>query len=157
MWLGVRDGMAHAVSKGFTFQMYLPEQHQIEATIAYLSSLTSQPSPWLELDGKLTASAERGKEIFNSEQTACIKCHTGELLTDRKCYVVGTRVDPDRNDLFDTPSLIEIYRTAPYLHDGSAATLREVLVEKNREDKHGKTSHLTPCQIDDLTEYLKSL
>ena len=60
-------------------------------------------------------------------------------------------------DTFDTPTLVEIWRTAPYLHDGSAATLREVLTVKNSNDQHGKTSQLTQQQIDDLAEYLLSL
>jgi cytochrome c peroxidase len=58
---------------------------------------------------------------------------------------------------FDTPTLLGIYRTAPYLHHGKAATLREVLVECNREDKHGHTSQLKSNEIDDLVEFLKSL
>jgi cytochrome c peroxidase len=50
-----------------------------------------------------------------------------------------------------------VYRTAPYLHDGSARTLRDVLTTCNKQDKHGKTSHLKANEIDDLVEFLKSL
>ena len=57
----------------------------------------------------------------------------------------------------DTPTLIEIWRTAPYLHDGSAATLRDVLTTGNPGDRHGKTSHLKAAQLDDLVAYLLSL
>ena len=38
-----------------------------------------------------------------------------------------------------------------------AKTLREVLTVCNKEDRHGKTSHLQPAEIDDLVEFLKSL
>ncbi|MCZ7640996.1 MAG: hypothetical protein M5U12_36045 [Verrucomicrobia bacterium] len=55
------------------------------------------------------------------------------------------------------PTLIELWRTAPYLHDGSAATLREILTSRNVADQHGKTSHLNDDQIRDLVEYLLSL
>ena len=58
---------------------------------------------------------------------------------------------------FDTPTLLGVYRTAPYLHHGKAETLREVLVEQNRGDRHGRTSHLGPAELDDLVEFLKSL
>ena len=58
---------------------------------------------------------------------------------------------------YDTPTLLGIYRTAPYLHDGSAKTLRDVLTTQNKEDKHGKTSHLKANEIDDMVEFLKSL
>jgi cytochrome c peroxidase len=70
---------------------------------------------------------------------------------------VGTRGARDKSSSFDTPALIEAWRTSPFLHDGSAATLREVIVEKNKEDKHGKTSHLNEEQVDDLVAYLLSL
>jgi cytochrome c peroxidase len=58
---------------------------------------------------------------------------------------------------FDTPSLIGVYRSAPYLHDGRAESLRDVLTTHNPDDRHGRTSHLTPAQLDDLVEFLKSL
>jgi len=156
MWRGVREDMDYAVGKGFTFLMRQPDPEQVEATIAYLHSLRPQPSPHLN-NGKLSASAKRGKRLFDSQQTSCSKCHSGELLTDQKIHNVGTRERLDKSDMFDTPSLIEIYRTGPYMHDGSAATLLEVLVEKNKNDKHGKTSHLTSEQLNDMVEYLKSL
>jgi hypothetical protein len=63
----------------------------------------------------------------------------------------------DQSDLFDTPSLIELWRTAPYLHDGGAADLRELLIDRNPKNRHGRTSHLSSQEIDDLIEYLLSL
>ncbi len=56
-----------------------------------------------------------------------------------------------------TPTLIEVWRSGPYLHDGSAISVREVLTSRNRDNKHGRTTHLTPQQIDDLVEYVLSL
>jgi len=43
------------------------------------------------------------------------------------------------------------------LHDGSAATMREVLTTRNRQDMHGSTSSLTDREVDDLCEYVLSL
>ncbi|MBN1854674.1 MAG: c-type cytochrome [Pirellulales bacterium] len=157
MWRGVREDMIHAIQKGFFFQMRQPEPGDVEAVGVYLRSLVPEPSPYLDPNGNLTASAERGKGIFLSETTQCAKCHTGPLLTDQKQHDVGTRGLIDQAAIFDTPSLIEIYRTAPYLHDGSAASLQEVLVDKNRTDAHGKTCHLNQEQIEDLIQYLLSL
>jgi cytochrome c peroxidase len=57
---------------------------------------------------------------------------------------------------YDTPTLLGVYRTAPYLHHGQAATLKDVLAN-NPSDRHGTTSHLTSTQMDDLIEFLKSL
>ena len=58
---------------------------------------------------------------------------------------------------YDTPSLLGAYRTAPYLHHGRAATLKDVLTTCNADDRHGKTSHLSEQQLDDLVEFLKAL
>ena len=70
---------------------------------------------------------------------------------------MGTRSALDRSGAFDTPTCVELWRTGPYLHDGSAVTLKEVLTTKNPDDKHGKTSHLSEEEIDALVEYLLSL
>jgi cytochrome c peroxidase len=74
-------------------------------------------------------------------------------------YDVGTQSNRDfeQHSTFDTPTLIEMYRTGPYLHDGRAATLREVLTVFNPEDRHGKTSHLTDAEIDYLVAFMMSL
>ena len=61
------------------------------------------------------------------------------------------------SDRFYTPALVELWRTAPYLHDGSAITLRQMLKEKNSGDLHGRTSDLKQHELEDLIEYLLSL
>jgi cytochrome c peroxidase len=70
---------------------------------------------------------------------------------------VGTRVESDLAEEFDTPSLIELWRTAPYLHHGRAQTLRQVLSWYNASDRHGGTAHLTDEELDALAAYLRSL
>ena len=86
------------------------------------------------------------------------ECHPPPFFTNLKAYDVGTRGPLDGStDEFDTPALIELWRTAPYLHDGSVATLRDLLTLANHDDRHGNTSHLSTDQIHDLCEYLLSL
>jgi YVTN family beta-propeller protein len=123
-------------------------------------------SPHIAAPGKLTPAAERGKALFFSKETACASCHSGPYYSDStltkpyKLHDVGTGNDDPSERMgpkYDTPSLIGIYRTAPYLHHGKAKTLHEVLTRENKGDKHGKTSHLQPAQIDDLVEFLRSL
>jgi cytochrome c peroxidase len=58
---------------------------------------------------------------------------------------------------FDTPTLKEIWRTAPYLYNGSAVTMKEVLTKFNKNDKHGKTSQMSEQEIEALAEYVLSL
>ena len=67
--------------------------------------------------------------------------------------------DPSENmgPKYDTPTLLGVYKTAPYLHHGKAATLRDVVTTRNNADRHGKTSHLSGGEVDDLVEFLKAL
>ena len=58
---------------------------------------------------------------------------------------------------YDTPTLLGVYRTTPYLHHGKAPTLEDVLTKHNTDDRHGKTSHLSSEQTADLVVFLKSL
>lgn len=109
--------------------------------------------------------AKRGRAAF--EKAECSKCHKGELLTDNSNQDVGTlnlkstNMNQRDNGLvvakgFNVPSLKGIARSAPYLHDGSEATL-EVRVFANQNDKHGFTSRLSEGEKQDLVAYLKSL
>jgi len=156
---GVRADMETATAAGFLHILFKEaSEDDVKAVQAYLRSLAPIPSPWL-VDGgkKLSAKARRGKAVFEDERSKCKLCHPGPLFTNLDAYNVGTRVDTDRTGTFDTPTLVELWQGAPYLHHGRAATLREVLTKFNPGDKHGRTSHLSPDDIDALIEYLRSL
>jgi DNA-binding beta-propeller fold protein YncE len=153
----VRADMETATASGFRYiQFHQAPEADLDDVRAYLRSLTAEPSPWL-VAGKLSPLALRGKTIFESEKSKCSLCHPGPLFTNLEAYNVGTQIDTDRTGLFDTPTLIEQWRSTPYLHHGRAATLREVLTKFNLRDRHGRTSHLSPEELDALVEYLKSL
>ncbi len=158
MWTGVREDARAAVRAGLKYILYTSRPPaDAQALDAYLDSLRPIPSPHL-VRGQLSAAAQRGQKIFASEKAACVQCHSGEYFTDLKPHDVATAGAFDLPaEAFDTPTLIELWRTAPYLHDGSAATMREVLTTRNADNRHGDTRHLTPQQIDDLAEYLLSL
>ncbi len=104
----------------------------------------------------LTQAEQRGKAIFESPQTQCSTCHPAPLYTDLQVHDVGTADAPDEwfGPLIDTPTLRFLYGSAPYLHDGSAATLYDVLTTANPDDEHGITYHLTEEEIRDLVAYL---
>jgi hypothetical protein len=59
--------------------------------------------------------------------------------------------------LFDTPSLVEVWPTAPYLNDDRATSIKEVLIKYSKNDKHGITSVLSEEQIDLPVEYINSI
>ena len=154
---GVRATMEVGSAAGFRhIQFRKVEQDVLDSVYAYLRSIEPVDSPYLE-GGKLSAAAERGKKLFNDDGVGCAMCHPAGLLTDLQMYDVGTRGPLDRVDEFDTPTLRELWRTGPFLHDGSAATLDEVLTKFNKKDKHGVTSKLSAQQIADLVAYLLSL
>ncbi len=88
------------------------------------------------------------------EQAGCSHCHDGPHYTTLGKHNVGTAAEDDDRTEFDTPTLIEVWRTAPYLHDGRAVTVKEVITTFNPDNKHGRTSDLSGIEIDDLVEYV---
>jgi len=90
-----------------------------------------------------------GREIFMSETAACSTCHTGEQFTDSEMHRV-------RGLDVRTPTLRGIAATAPYFHNGSSSTLREVL-ERSRDGSMGNTRDLSEAQMQALEAYLTSL
>jgi len=152
MITGVRDRAETAVRAGIKHIQFAvcPEQDAV-AIDEYLKSLQPVPSPYL-VNGKLSKAGRRGRRIF--KKAGCADCHSGPLYTDLQKYDVGTGRDMEKNQLFDTPTLVEVWRTAPYLYNGQAATITEVLTTYNGDDKHGITSNLTENEINDLAEFV---
>jgi mono/diheme cytochrome c family protein len=155
---GVRGTAEKAVRSGLRNILFaLRPEAEASAIDEYLKALRPVPSPYLVGDA-LSETARRGQRLFEDPNVGCITCHPAPLFTDQKSYAVGTGNRTDRRgDCFDTPTLVECWRTAPYLHDGSAPTLEEVLTARNPKDEHGRTSHLTPADIQDLAAYVRSL
>jgi YVTN family beta-propeller protein len=137
----------------------------LDALAIYCNSFDFRLSPHAPAPGKLTPAAEHGKALFFSKAVGCATCHGGPYYTDSslktmKRHNVGTGGDDPSEKMgpeYDTPTLLGVYRTAPYLHHGKAATLRDVLTTCNKGDRHGRTSHLKAGEIDDLVEFLRSL
>ncbi|NVJ60993.1 MAG: PKD domain-containing protein [Gammaproteobacteria bacterium] len=136
---------------------------ELDALASYVSSLgatTIPRSPFRENNGSLTASAVQGKQIFI--ESGCHGCHGGESFTNsetNQLFDVGTLKDSSGNRLgdeltgLDTPTLRGVWKTAPYLHDGSASTLLEV-INLNSNDDHGVTAHLSVQDKERLVDYL---
>ena len=138
----------------------------LDALAAYADSHDFSLSPHSK--GGLSDAAKRGRTIFFSEKANCASCHSGPFLTDSKPlspdklirHDVGTGNDDPGEKMgpaYDTPTLLGLYRTGPWLHHGKATTLAEVFTKNNPNDKHGVTSHLKENDISDLVEFLKAL
>ncbi|HLK10743.1 MAG TPA: cytochrome-c peroxidase [Candidatus Binatia bacterium] len=125
----------------------------------------------------LSPAAVRGAALFDGKAN-CRTCHTGFNFTDESYHNLGvgmsgpkpdlgryvvTKVDTDRG-AFKTPTLRNVIQTAPYMHDGSESTLREVVEFYNRGgnknpwlSKEIKPLGLAPRDVDDLVAFLESL
>jgi YVTN family beta-propeller protein len=154
---GVRGDAETAVRAGIRhIQFAVRPEEDAQAIDAYLMALEPLKSPYL-VDGKLSEAAQRGKKLFESEEVGCAQCHPAPLYTDLQLHDVGSRGPFDRRDTFDTPTLIEVWRTAPYMHDGRYVEMKEVFVEGKHGDVLGDIEGLTDQQINDLVEYVLSL
>jgi hypothetical protein len=98
------------------------------------------------------AQRARGEAIFRSATAACATCHAGEHMTNNQTLDVGTR------GAFQVPSLEGLAGRAPYMHDGCATSLRVRFTNATcgGGDRHGRTSHLSTAQLDDLVAWLES-
>lgn len=94
----------------------------LDVLTGYLLSLRP-PQAVSQTDAALI---ERGAEIFTTLE--CAACHVGTAGTNLEAYDVGTGLSAleQRGTTYDTPSLRWLWLSAPYFHDGSAATLRQV-------------------------------
>lgn len=102
-----------------------------KAVAAFERSLIATETPldrYLRGDTKaLDASQQRGLQVF--KDAGCIQCHGGPMLSDFKLHFIGvTDAIPGGRSEFRTPSLRNLRRTAPYMHNGSLRTLEDVLV-----------------------------
>lgn len=155
MSLGIRDTAEVAVRSGIKYIQFAVRPEQDAADIdVYLKGLAPIPSPYL-VRGKLSDSAKRGKKVF--ESAGCATCHSGDLFTGLATFDLGLGKGMDSGKKFVTSTLLEIWRTAPYLYDGRAATVEEIFTRFNADNKHGATSKLSKGQLADLVEYVLSL
>ena len=148
-WEGDRETVAidaMRTSQGLMGGRGLTENETF-AIEAFIDSTRDVDSP---LKGEENDAVERGRAIFNRTDVGCANCHSGERYTNNQSY-----------SMFDMPvvktrSLVGVAGSPPYLHDGSAATLEEVL-ERSKTGAMGYTGSLSDREHADLAAFLKSL
>lgn len=146
---GIRANAEVAVRAGFNFIQFSEiSEEEALCVDAYLKALKPVPSPFL-VDGQLSKSAKEGREVF--EKLKCGECHSGPYFTDMKMHRIGENIEFEKG--WDTPTLREVWRTAPYLFDGRAATMHDVF----EKEKHGITKKVSQKEINVLVEYINSL
>ena len=154
-WAGKRPaagGPDGSVRAGIISELFTSPTEVIAVTLdTLLMKLKPVASPRL-VKGRLSAAALRGRALYVS--IGCATCHPAPLYTDMKFYNAGV-VDPfDANTQWDTPSLIEAWRTNPYGHLGSYDSLTEII----RLPVHSPgAAKLSTQDLSDLVEYISSL
>jgi mono/diheme cytochrome c family protein len=119
--------------------------HETDALAAYLEATPSPRAPTRD-----AAQVARGKQLFDAE--GCKSCHDGPAYTDRERHKFTGSLPKS-----DTPSLVGLAASAPYFHDGSAATLEALLRDRGAVHGMADTARLSDPQIVDLTAYLETL
>jgi len=137
---------------------------ELDDLVTYLESI---PLPAQRTDVTSSDAIERGRLIFDRKRTntgepiprglRCVTCHRPPLFTDRLLRDVASKADSDTRASFDTPHLLDIRSSAPYLHDGRAWSLEELWTVYNPDDTHGMTNDLSKVELNDLVLYLRSL
>lgn len=135
----------------------------LDALAAFTETLnTFSVSPHRSTTGRLTAAAVRGRAVF--KKLNCASCHSGEQFTDSprmRFHDIGT-VDVNTGNRLglplpagglDTPTLRGLWHGAPYLHNGSAPSLREAVLS-HRALTGNVAVVATAAEIDDLVNYL---
>jgi cytochrome c peroxidase len=174
---GYREGFKEAFgTEDFTIEQVA------EAIASFERTVVSGNSPFDKFESggdekAISESAKRGLDIFR-DKGRCSECHAGFNFTDEKFHNTGVGMDKPNPDLgryeitkkeedkgaFKTPTLREIARTGPYMHDGSLKTLEEVVefydkggIKNPNLDKEMKPLNLTEEEKKDLVEFLKTL
>jgi cytochrome c peroxidase len=125
----------------------------------------------------MSEEATRGRDIFFSEKGNCTACHVGANLADEKYHNIGIGMDAAEPDLgrfvvtkdpkdtgaFKTPTVRNVALNAPYMHDGSVATLEEVVewYDKGGHPNPHLSDKIRPLKLTaqekaDLVEFMKA-
>jgi cytochrome c peroxidase len=153
-----------------------------QALASYLRSILSGNAPVDRYTsgeiGALTAEERAGLRVFRGKGN-CVSCHFGPTFTDERFHNTGVAwrsgsvTDdgrfmasgrPEDRGAFKTPTLREVARTAPYMHDGSIATLSEVIdfydrggIANPNRDVELRSLHLVPAEKQALEAFLRAL
>lgn len=115
----------------------------LDVLASYLGTISGPVNP-VSPDEELV---ERGRAVF--EEQGCATCHIGDIGLDEQLHDVGTGGE------FDTPSLRWLWTSAPYFHDGSAATLYNVFIDSG--EVHDLIKTISMDDLDALVAYLLTL
>lgn len=148
-WQGDMRDLDHLIDEVMGTRMGGPllSADYVMALRRYIESLRHPATPATDN----YAALQRGRAIFESDETACASCHAGAALTSAGSHDVGTGFAAQ------VPSLRGLNLRAPFMHDGCAETVRDRFDPECGGDNHGRVDHLDARGMDDLVAYLESL
>jgi cytochrome c peroxidase len=171
---GYRAAFTKAFSDGA-----ISRRHVEEALATFERTITSGETPfdrWVAGDETaIGEAAERGFGLFNGK-AQCAECHSGWNFTGGAFYDIGEAPDddigrgrifansPKLQHAFKVPTLRDVARRAPYMHDGSVATLQDVidLYDRGGIDRPSRSELIRPLDLSaqekaDLIAFLETL
>ncbi len=156
-WHGWQKDLGAAVEKSYTETMFgpKPSAEEVRAVVAFLGTLEHPPNPHRTADNELSAAAKRGRALFTGA-AQCSRCHAPPEYTSPNTYDVKLEDDGSPYRRWNPPSLRGLWQRGPYLHDGRAATLDELLQGPHAPEKLGGHA-LSAEQRRDLLAFLESL
>jgi cytochrome c peroxidase len=151
-WHGWQKDLAAGVKKSLTETMFglKPTEEETKAMVAFLATFDHPPNP-----NKPTDVTKRGDAVFRGKAN-CVRCHKGEQYTSEGVYDVGLEPDGSPYRLWNPPSLRGVWDRGPYLHDGRAQTLSDVLRKHHAPEKLGGAA-LTEEERRELIAFLLTL
>ena len=158
--------------------------HIAKSIADYERTRMSGNSPWDRWqngdEDAVSEEIKNGHEIF-FEKAECNQCHLGQNFTDNRFHNLGVGWDPEKSEFadigryaiseqeedrgaFKTPTVRDVTKHAPYMHDGSISTLREVVEHYNKGGTPNphlsakiKSLNLTDQEIDALVAFMEAL
>ncbi|MBM3459783.1 MAG: c-type cytochrome, partial [Armatimonadetes bacterium] len=131
-----------------------PTDEQIAALTQAVQAFRRPPNPLRQPDGEWTPLGRAGRELFQGKG-GCVQCHEGTRGggTGAQRWVGTT----SEGRTVDVPHLVGVYDSAPYLHDGRAASLEEIFTRWNGRRAHGRAHLLTAAELKAVLQYVREL
>lgn len=152
-WHGRQQDLAAGIAKSLTTTMFGPKPTAAEtrALVAFLETLTPPPHPRPDKG----PAVRRGEALFH-HKAGCSRCHRPPYYTSPGLYDVKLHAEGSPYQRWNPPSLLGLYERGPYLHDGRAKALDDLLRTHHAPEVLGGLQ-LTNTERDDLKAFLLSL
>ena len=152
---GLVFGSSNCLPSCDTAEKNAGRSSDLDDITAYLGSLKFSTDYQKSNDKNEIDSISRGRELFFDKNVGCSDCHKPPFYMDNKNHMMPQGNSTAKS--LNTPSLTRLSISSPYLHDGSARTLPEVLTSAPSNSVHGVQESLTSQQLVDLIAFTEAI